>query len=221
MNVLVWSSYVARPVGGQERIAHELALQLHKRGHHVVLVGAYDNVDELRRKIPPEMPYYFFDLHARKIKPHLAAARLLGRLLDEYQIEVLSAHGNIYAPFEVCRLRKIPFIWTIHGTSGRAPKGVIERLKSAAVLRVLASPLTQVAAISQANARTIQHMHPKLDPRRIHVIHNGTTDEAALADLPLPAPGPPWRLGFVGRLVPLKRALDLVALARVLDGVLD
>ena len=56
MNVLVWSSYVAQPVGGQERFALGLALHLHQRGDHVVLVGAYDNVDELRRKIPPEMP---------------------------------------------------------------------------------------------------------------------------------------------------------------------
>ena len=34
-----------------------------------------------------------------------------------------------------------------------------------------------------------------------------------LAGLPPPQPGPPWHLGFIGRVVPQKRPLDLVEVA--------
>ena len=98
MNVLVWSSYVAHPVGGQERTSLEIALQLHQRGHHVVLVGAYDNAPELRAKIPATMPYYFFDMHRRRVKPHFAAKRLLRRVMEQHHIQIVSAHGSVFAP---------------------------------------------------------------------------------------------------------------------------
>jgi len=136
MNVLLWSTYVEHPVGGMERTSLEIALQLHQRGHRVILAGAYDHAPELRAKIPANMPYYFFDMHRQRVKPHLAAARLAGRLMDQYQIQVVSAHGSVFALHEVCRRRKIPMVWTIHGASPRPP-GIMNRLKTAAVRHVL------------------------------------------------------------------------------------
>ena len=81
MNVLVWNSWVAHPVGGMERIALEIALQLHSHKHTVVLVGPYDKAPELRARIPAEMPYYFFDLYSGCVKRHFAAGRLLARVI--------------------------------------------------------------------------------------------------------------------------------------------
>src|ERR1035437_2256617 len=124
MNILLWNSWVARPIGGTERIALELALQLRKRNHLVVLVGAYDNASELRARIPSDMPYYPFDLHRTRIKPHLKAARLLYRIIREHQIQIVSGHGSVIAPYEVCRLHAIPLVWTIHG-AGPRPGGLI------------------------------------------------------------------------------------------------
>lgn len=220
MNVLVWSSWVARPVGGMERVALELALRLHERKHHVVLAGAYDNAPELRAKIPADMPYHFFDIHSRHIKPHIAAARLLSRLAREHNIQIISDHGSPFAPHEVSRRRRIPLVWTIHGAQNR-PKGPIGRLKTAAVARVLNAGSTHIVAVSHATAQIIRQQFPRLDKERLHVIHNGIIDEIALAKLPLPRPGPPWNLGFIGRLAERKRPLDLVAVAQKLDGVLD
>src|ERR1017187_1125567 len=119
MNVLVWNSWVAHPAGGMERIALEIALQLHSRKHTVVLVGAYDNAPELRARIPADMPYYFFDLHRSRIKPHLAARRLLTRVMREHQIAAVSAHGNIFGLYVACQKVHVPLVWTIHGAGPR------------------------------------------------------------------------------------------------------
>ena len=220
MNVLVWNSWVARPVGGMERVALELALRLHERQHRVVLVSAYDNAPELRVRIPSDMPYYPFDIHQRRVKPHLKAARLLWRVTGEHQIEVISGHGSMIAPYEVCRLRGIPLVWTLHGAGDR-PQGIIGRLKTAAVGRILAAQTTQVVAVSHATAEILRQQFPRLDEARLHVIHNGIITAEPLAALPLPQPGPPWQLGFIGRLAERKRPLDLIDIAQKLNGSLD
>ena len=220
MNVLVWSSWVAYPVGGQERVSLEIALQLHRRGHRVALVGAYDNVAELRAKIPAEMPFYHFDLHRKRVKPHLAAIRLIGRAAREINAEVISAHGNMFAAHEVARRRDIPFVWTIHG-SGNLGTGLIDRVKNAALRRVVNHPRSHLVAVSADSARIIARNYPSLPAERLHVIHNGAVEEPGLLAL-APAPiGPPWRLGFIGRLVEGKGPLDLVGLAQRLAGKID
>jgi glycosyltransferase involved in cell wall biosynthesis len=220
MNVLVWNSWVAHPVGGMERIALEIALQLHSRKHRVVLMGAYDNAPELRARIPADMPYYFFDMYCRRFKPHFAVARLLGRVIQDYNIEVVSAHGSVFASHEVCRRRDIPHLWTIHGAEAR-PKGLLGRMKTAALARVLYDPLSHAVAVSTATAEIIHQQFPRLDATHLHVINNGAPHEASLLELPLPHPGPPWQLGFIGRLAERKRPLDLVEVASKLDKRLD
>src|ERR1017187_5574548 len=220
MNVLVWNSWVAPPVGRMERIALEVALQLHARKHSVVLVGAYDNAPELRARIPADMPYYFFDLYSRRFKPHFAAGRLLGRAIRDHKIEIMSAHGSVFASHEVCRRRGIPHVWTIRGTEAR-PQGLLGRMKTAAVARVLYDKGTHAVAVSTATAEIIHQQFPRLDAAHLHVINNGAPHEASLLKLPLPHPGPPWQLGFIGRLAERKRPLDLVEVARKLDKRLD
>jgi len=221
MNVLVWGSYVKHPVGGTERFVLGLALHLHQRGDRVVLVGAYDNAPELRARIPADMPYYFFDLHRSRIKPHLAARRLLTRVMREHQIQAVTAHGNVFGLYSACQKVHVPLVWTIHG-AGPRPRGLVGRAKTAAVAHVLANPGTYVVAISGATAEIISQQFPQLDPQRLQIIHplHGV-HEAALAQLPLPAPGPPWHLGFIARLVERKRPLELIEVARKLDPVLD
>jgi len=221
MNILVWSSSVAHPVGGQERTSLELALQLHQRNHRVVLVGAYDNAPELRARIPADMPYHFFDLHRPRFKPQLAAARLLWRLTQEHQIQIVSAHGNVFALFEICRRRRIPMVWTIHGTSRVEPQGWVYRIKRAAVARMLAHPLCHIVGVSRATAETTARRFPEMDPAKAHAILTGGMDDASLLQLPLPQPGPPWHLGFIGRVVPQKQPLHLLAVADALRGALD
>jgi glycosyltransferase involved in cell wall biosynthesis len=220
MNVLVWNSWVAHPVGGMERIALEIALQLHSRRHTVVLVGAYNNAPELRARIPADMPYYFFDLYSRRVKPHLAAGRLLGRVIRDHKIEVVSAHGSVFASHEVCRRRGIPHVWTIHGAEAR-PKNLLGRMKTAALARVLYDQLSHAVAVSTATAEIMRREFPRLDASHLHVINNGAPHEDSLLELPLPHPGPPWQLGFIGRLAERKRPLDLVEVARKLDKRLD
>jgi glycosyltransferase involved in cell wall biosynthesis len=220
MNVLVWSSYVAQPVGGQERTSLEIALQLYQRGHHVILVGAYDNAPELRAKIPAAMPYYFFDMHRRRIKPHLAVARLLQRLMKRHQIQVVSAHGSVFALHEICRWRGIPMVWTIHGAQPRSP-GILNRLKTALVRHVVTWPGTHIVGVSRATAEIIHGQFPKMENSQVHYIITGGMNDDALATLPPPQPGPPWHLGFIGRIVRQKRPLDLVEVAQGLEGHLD
>ena len=220
MNVLLWSSWAAHPVGGQERISLELALQLHRRGHRIAVVGAYDNVPELRAKIPADLPFHHFDLHRKRVKPHLAAIRLIGRAAREIDAEVISAHGNMFAAHEVARRRHIPFVWTIHG-SGNLGTGLIDRVKNAALRRVVNHPRSHLVAVSADSARILARNYPSLPAERLHVIHNGAVDEPALLALPPALPGPPWRLGFIGRLVEGKVPLDLVGLAQRLAGKMD
>jgi glycosyltransferase involved in cell wall biosynthesis len=221
MNVLVWSSYVAQPVGGQERFALGLALHLRQRGNQVVLVGAYDNAPELRARIPADMPYYFFDLHRPRIKPHLAARRLLTRVMREHQIEAVSAHGNIFGLYLACQKLHVPLVWTIHG-AGPRPQSLAGRMKTAMVAHVLDNPRTYVIAISGATAEIIHQQFPRLDSQRLQIIHplHGLHEET-LARLPLPSAGPPWNLGFIARLVERKRPLELIEVARKLAPVLD
>jgi glycosyltransferase involved in cell wall biosynthesis len=221
MNILVWSSWVAHPVGGQERFALGLALQLHQRGHKVVLVGAYDNAPELRTRIPSEMPYYFFDFHRPKIKPHWATARLLDRAISKHDIHVVSAHGNVFALYAVCCRRNLPLVWTIHGAQPR-PGGVVGRLKTMAVAHVMADARTQAVAVSGATAEIMQRQFTCLPATRLHVIHplHGFYEDA-LTRLSLPKPGPPWQLGFMGRLAERKRPLDLVEVASLLRNRLE
>jgi glycosyltransferase involved in cell wall biosynthesis len=221
MNILVWSCYVLNPVGGQERTSLELALQLHQRGHRVVLVGPFDNAPELRAQIPSGMPYYFFDMQRRVGKPHWQAARLLWRLTREHEIEIVSAHGNIFALFEVCRWRRIPMVWTIHGTSPVEPTGLMEAVKKAAIGRVLHHTLCHIVGVSRCTADVTARRFPKMSRSKVHAIITGGMDDRRLLDLPAPQPGPPWQLGFIGRVVPQKQPLHLVAVAEALRDTLD
>jgi glycosyltransferase involved in cell wall biosynthesis len=220
MNLLLWSTYCAHPVGGMERTSLEIALQLHHRGHRVIIAGAYDNAPELRAKIPPDIPFYPLDMHSSRRKPHLAAARLAARLLREHRIQVVSAHGSVFALHEVCRRRRVPLAWTIHGIAPRET-GWVTRLKTAAVARVMAHPTTHVIGVSQCTAESVARQFPRLDRTRLHFIHTGGMDDRALLELPEPRPGPPWQLGFVGRIVDQKQPLELVRLAHCLTGRLD
>jgi glycosyltransferase involved in cell wall biosynthesis len=220
VNVLVWSSWVEHPIGGQERISLELALQLHQRGHHVVLVGAYDNAAELRAKIPTELPYYFFDLHRRRMKPHLAAFRLLQGVAQKHAIDVISGHGNIFAPAAASWRCRLPFIWTIHGV-GPINGGLISTFKSVALWRLVISTGTHIVAVSEADAQMIREHCRRLRPEALHLIHNGAISEMSLREAPLAQMGPPWHIGYIGRVSGGKRPLDLVEVARQLEGTLD
>jgi len=167
------------------------------------------------------MPYYHFDLHRPWCKPQLGAARLLWRLTREHQTEIVSAHGNIFAVFEVCRLRHIPIVWTIHGTRGTEPRGLIEALKKAAIRRMLRHPLCRIVGVSRATADVTLRRFPQLTAAKAHAIITGGMDDRSLLELPAPQPGPPWQIGFIGRVVPQKQPLHLVAVAQALRDTLD
>jgi glycosyltransferase involved in cell wall biosynthesis len=220
MNILVWCSWVAHPAGGLERIALEIARQLHARGHRVVLVGPYENSKELRQQIPANMPYYPFDVHRRWPKPHFAAGRLLSRLVAEHSIQLVSAHGSVMAPYRVCKRRDLPFVLTLHGLSPQTRQWG-NRLMNFVLARVFMGGPTQLVAVSAATAQVAREQFPKLDTRRLQVIHNAATDEAGLLALPLRSAAGCWHLGFIGRLVERKRPLDLVEIARQLRGTLE
>lgn len=220
MNILLWSSYVAHPVGGQERVSLELALQLHQRGHHVVLVGPFDNAPELRARIPAELPYHSFDLYRARFRRHLAARRLMLQLMQEHRIEIVSAHGSLLAPLFCCKHLNTPMVWTMHGVESRPPTW-LGRLKTKIIGQFISGPTTHIVMVSQASADLFLKLFPKLGTKKLHVIHNGASDEAELGRLPLPHAGPPWNLGFIGRLAERKQPLDLVQIAQRLEGHLD
>ena len=140
--------------------------------------------------------------------------------MDEYKIQIVSAHGSVFAIHEMCRRRKIPMVWTIHGAAARSP-GILNRLKTASVRHVLTWKGTHIVGVSRTTSELIHGQFPEMDAARVHYIITGGMNDTALAALPPPQPGPPWQLGFIGRIVPQKRPLDLVEVARGLEGHLD
>ena len=154
MNLLVWSTYVEQPIGGQERISLELALQLHRRGHRVVLAGAFDHAPELRALIPPGVPCLITigTCSASDSGHTWQPLRLASRLIREHRIQAVSAHGSVLALHEVCRRNSIPMFWTLHGAKPR-PKDFLSQLKTVALRRMLKDQFCHIVGVSQRNDR--------------------------------------------------------------------
>ena len=111
-------------------------------------------------------------------------------------------------------------VWTIHG-AGPRPPGLLNQLKAAAVRRVVTWRGTHIVGVSRITAEITHGQYPQ-NGRQPACIPSSPADETIPRSfLPPPQSGPPWHLGFIGRVVRQKRPLDLVEVAHGLENHLD
>lgn len=178
-----------RAYGGTERIAHELVLELLRRGHDVTTFASGDS--EVPGRLVPTVP--------AALRPAgfggdptpwfvSTATSVLDRAAD---FDVIHSHLE-WSSVLVARGTGTPVVSTFHG-----------RLDHAASHAVLGNPPPGLVAISAAQAS----MHPEVPWT---VIHNGLT----LRDAPFER-----RRGdglcFVGRIAPEKGVIDAIEIARL------
>ncbi|MCG3147271.1 MAG: D-inositol-3-phosphate glycosyltransferase [Verrucomicrobiae bacterium] len=112
-------------------------------------------------------------------------------------------------------------VWTIHGARPVEPTGLIAKIKKAAVARMLYHPLCHIVGVSRVTADVTVRRFPQMDSAKVHAIITGGMDDVSLLGLAAPQPGPPWQLGFIGRVVPQKQPLHLVDVAAQLCDSID
>ncbi len=209
---LVWCSSV-HPAGGMERIALNLANGLAARGWRMVLAGPFARIAFLRRAIRPDVEFVNYDA-GRSPAALPYAICFLKRTMEEHGVQVVSAHGSVFPLLA----SGVPVVWTEHdvryaggemlrGLRGFAWRRVRERLRQGRWRLVTVSHYVQREICGKLN----------LPDQAVRVIYNGLPNAAALEALAPPRLAPPWQIGFLGRLVPPKRPLDVFELSARLN----
>jgi glycosyltransferase involved in cell wall biosynthesis len=207
MTVLVWVSSVTH-AGGLERVALSLAQGLSSRGTRVVLLGPFCNCPDLREQIEPPVQY-IEHRPKRSIKGLLQTCTLLRQVVREQKVDVVSAHGSVFPMLPLA----IPVVWTEHGlrygqrhmlAGPETPLWTLVRYR-------LQSRKWHFVAVSRFVLSTIRKQL-FLDETVGTVIYNGVPAASRLRALPPPRLRPPYHIGFLGRLEPEKRPLDIFEL---------
>jgi len=204
-------------LGGMEKIATELALGIHSRGHEVTVVGIYGggaHADRLRAagvNVQTNL--------ARSAKDVRAFARL-SRICRDRRVDfaITAMGGAMHAPsltLLVCRWLGIPAVRWFHTTPGNPLSfvgGMAQRLMTWAGNRVVA--LTQTHAKS-----LVEHWHVPMS--QIDVIWNGqplpprrTTDEMVRVRSELGISEEAFVVGMVAGFRPVKRHEILIQAVR-------
>jgi glycosyltransferase involved in cell wall biosynthesis len=209
---LVWCSSVD-PAGGMERVALSIANGLAGAGWRVLLAGPFSRAPLLRRAIRPEVE--FFDSPPGKSIASLwRSTRFLSRIVRQRQVDVISAHGSVFPVLPV----RVPVVWTEHDLryGGREMLRGMRGLAWRRVRARLRQGRWQLVTVSRHVHNEVCH---KLDlPKGSgRVIYNGLPNAEALRSLPAPKVTPPYQIGFLGRLVPSKRPLDVFELSGILN----
>lgn len=211
MTVLVWNSWIT-PAGGMERVALSIANGLADRGCRVILVGPYDQVPVLRASIHESITYVHCDFD-RTPSGLLRNTVFLRRLIRQYRVDVISAHGSLIPLLGL----DIPVVWTEHGPR-YGDQSILKGWKtlpwSLIRARLRSGKWLFVACSRYVRDRICSEL--KLNPQMAEVIYNGVPNAAQLRSLPLPAFTAPWRIGFLGRLEPEKHPDDVFALDEIL-----
>ncbi len=209
---LVWCSSVD-PAGGMERVALHIANGLAGIGWRILLVGPFSRAPFLRRAIRPKVDFIDYEM-GKSPAAVLRAMGFLARLVEERGVDVISAHGSVFPLLGV----NAPVIWTEHdvryaggrmlaGLRGLAWRRVRERVGNGAWRLVAVSRY-----VGDETCRKLD-----LPAGAAQVIYNGLPNAASLAALPPPRLTPPYQIGFLGRLTPAKRPLDVIALSELLN----
>jgi glycosyltransferase involved in cell wall biosynthesis len=212
MKVLVWCSWIAE-CGGMERVAISLANGLAQNGWDVLLVGPYSNAPKLCSVIGPRVEYVDYR-PVRSVTGLIKTRAFLRRLMQRNSVNVVSAHGSVF-PFLGA---VVPVVWTEHSLrygmrpmfSG--PRGLAWRL----VAHELKEGRWRLVGVSKFIATQVTNQL-RLEGGGAAVIHNGIPDEPAFRTLAPPAMEQPYRIGYLGRLEPEKRPLDVFSLAPLLE----
>jgi glycosyltransferase involved in cell wall biosynthesis len=191
-----------RKVGGVDRVAHDLADGLGRRGHRVV-VWSYDPA-------PPGAAYETRPLPGRRIFLHPVGRRLtlgyLGNLLslfgDYRDADVLLAHGDSL----LLPLWRKPVLRVVHGSALAEAASAASPWRRAAQLGVYVQEL--VSALAQPGCVAVSRNTTRHNPFVRRVIPNGV-DLAAFAPDPAAKTEFPSVL-FVGTLDGRKRGRLLV-----------
>jgi glycosyltransferase involved in cell wall biosynthesis len=116
---LVSQSFLPR-IGGMEFVIHNLARQWHQQGHEVCVFNAVsaekpaDNPGYAVQKYA--VPWTYFRLPPHWFPFSQRVSRSLGRQLQEYRPDVISAHGGYPLSIWLRRMRSAPrFLMTCHG----------------------------------------------------------------------------------------------------------
>ncbi|HLK51565.1 MAG TPA: glycosyltransferase family 4 protein [Bryobacteraceae bacterium] len=211
---LVWCSNV-EPAGGMERVALSVANGLVEQGWHVLLVGPFSRVPFLRKAIRPEIEFIDHQIQ-RSPSGMFQTARCLNRIIRERRVQVVSAHGSVFPLL----FTGTPVVWTEHdvryagGEMLRGFRGVAWRR----IRRLVEDGSWRLVTVSRHVQREICQ---KLDLAEDHatVIYNGLPNAGALHSLPAPRFEPPYRIGFLGRLVPPKRPFEVLELSSRLNAM--
>ena len=209
--VLVWCSNVEP--GGMERIVLSVANGLFETGWRVLLVGPFTRVPFLRQAIRPGVEFIDHEM-PRTLAGVLNTAHFLERTVRDHKVDVISAHGSVFPLI----FNSAPVVWTEHGVryAGaemlRGSRGIAWHC----VRRRIERGSWKIVTVSRfVNEQTSQKL--KLADGRATVIYNGLKNPAALYRLPSPQFQPPYRIGFVGRLIEGKRPLEVFELSRRLN----
>ena len=213
MNVLFLDQF--SDLGGAQQCLLDLAPAVRSAGWNVTCAvpGAGNLVTKLRdlgiavsslhltgltsgRKHPLDFLRFVLDT------PKLA--RAIGNLADESRADLIYVNGPRVLPAAawVARRTGRPLIFHCHNYLAQ---------RSAAILagRSLQLAGARVIACCRYVARPLW---PFIDPGRMHVIYNGSTETAAAS----PAPTGQPRLGMIGRVSPEKGQVEFVQAARLL-----
>lgn len=158
---------------------------------------------------------------------HRHSAAVLVRLLRGHirhrQTDVLHTHRlkeNVLGSVAALTVRGVRTMRTVHGAPEHAIRSTdlrrqVQRALDNACARYVQQP---IVCVSTPLAATLGRHLP---PQRLRVIANGVDVAAVVAaaatDTPLPPTSRRFRIGFFGRLVPVKRLDLVVAIARRLE----
>ncbi len=207
---LVWCS-AGSPSGGMERIAISIANGLVGRGWRVVLAGPFGGVRALFDLIRPEV--VFIDHQPDKTALGVyRTMRFLRALMRQERVDVISAHGSLFPLL----FTRSPVVWTEHdvrygGSMLRGFRGMAWRWIRRRVRRGHWHAITVSHHVSH---RLRENLKIQETPR---VIYNGLPHAEALRALPPPLMTPPFRIGFIGRLTPVKRPGEAFELSAILN----
>lgn len=207
---LVWCS-AGSPSGGMERIAISIANGLSGRGWRVVMVAPFTDEPVLRAAIHPDVEFIGHEPDKTTFGVY-RTMRFLDQIARERRVDVISAHGSLF-PL-ICT--RTPVVWTEHdirygGSMLRGFRGFAWRWIR---YRVRSGSWRVVTVSRYVRSRLRENLNMTEEPQ---VIYNGLPNAAELRALPPPRMVPPFQIGFLGRLAPIKRPLEVFDLSARLN----
>lgn len=212
--VLVWCSS-CHPAGGMERIALSIANGLSALGWRVVLAGPFTNAPALHAGIRPEVDFIHHSPH-KSVPGLLRTFFFIRRIVRQHRVDAVSAHGSVFPLL----FTPVPVVWTEHDIR-YGGGSMLRGLRSLAWRRVRALLLRgrwQLVTVSY-HVRSQLARNLNLLPDNGTVIYNGLPHAEALRALPPPRMRPPYRIGFIGRLVEFKHPLEVFELSTRLNSM--